>query len=186
MASSIRAGQRRHRCHDHDEEGGPSHRHRETADAVGKSLLTVAAYTPQQWAAGQARYTSGGASCLSCHDPAAAAEMATDSGRAVEHAPEQTGGFNDVQLRRVFMNGELPDSDANPLHISAMRFAAFLKWQATDAEADGLVAFLRSLTPKSQGDLRLRRTRRRRRPPRRRRHGPAARHELRVALGEDP
>ena len=123
-----------------------------TADAVGKSLLTVAAYTPQQWAAGQARYTSGGASCLSCHDPAAAAEMATDSGRTVEHTPEQTGGFNDVQLRRVFMNGELPDSDANPLHISAMRFAGFHKWQATDAEADGLVAFLRSLTPKSQGD----------------------------------
>ena len=30
-----------------------------TANAIGKSLLTVAAYTPAQWAAGQARYTSG-------------------------------------------------------------------------------------------------------------------------------
>jgi hypothetical protein len=127
-----------------------------TGNAVGKSLLTVAAYTPQQWAAGQARYMSGAAgapSCLSCHDPAAAAAMASDSGRTVEHTPQQTGGFNDVQLRRVFMNGELPDSDANPLHISPTRFAGFHTWQASDVEADGLVVFLRSLTPKSQGDL---------------------------------
>jgi len=142
-----------------------------TANAIGKSLLTVAAYTPAQWAAGQARYTSGAmvpshpgadggaggagkdASCLSCHDPAAAASMATDSGRTVEHTPQQTGGFNDGQLERIFMNGELPDSDANPLHISPMRFMGFHQWQATDGEADGLVVFLRSLTPKSQGEL---------------------------------
>ena len=141
--------------------------------AIGKSLLTIAAYTPAQWSAGQARYNSGttvtghggggsdggagggarDATCLSCHDPAAAASMATDSGRTVEHTPQQTGGFNDEQLKRIFMNGELPDSDANPLHISPTRFMGFHQWSATDAEADGLVVFLRSLTPKSQGDL---------------------------------
>jgi hypothetical protein len=142
-----------------------------TANAIGKSLLTVAAYTPQQWAAGQARYMSGAiagphpgadggaggggrdVSCLSCHDPAAAASMATDSGRTVEHTPQQTGGFNDQQLKAIFMNGALPDSDANPLHISPMRFMGFHQWSATDEEADGLVVFLRSLTPKSQGEL---------------------------------
>ncbi len=140
-------------------------------NAIGKSLLTVTAYTPQQWAAGQARYTSGAmvvphpggdggagggtndVSCLSCHDPAAAASMATDSGRTVEHTPQQTGGFNDEQMKRIFLDGELPDSDANPLHISPMRFMSFHQWQASDAEADGLVVFLRSLTPKSQGEL---------------------------------
>jgi hypothetical protein len=140
-----------------------------TANAIGKSLLTIAAYTPQQWAAGQARYMSGATSaphpgadggagggdvsCLSCHDPAAAASMATDSGRTVEHTPQQTGGFNDQQLKAIYMNGALPASDANPLHISPMRFMSFHQWSATDVEADGLVVFLRSLTPKSQGEL---------------------------------
>jgi hypothetical protein len=93
------------------------------------------------------------ASCLSCHDPAAAASMATDSGRTVEHTPQQTGGFNDQQLKAIFMSGVLPDSDANPLHISPTRFMGFHQWSATDVEADGLVVFLRSLTPKSQGEL---------------------------------
>ena len=142
-----------------------------TADAIGKSLLTIAAYTPDQWAAGQARYTSGATvpphpgadggagggsrdvSCLSCHDPAAASSMATDSGRTVEHTPQQTGGFTDDQLRKIFLSGVLPDSDANPLHINPSRFMGFHQWQASDDEAAGLVVFLRSLTPKSQGEL---------------------------------
>lgn len=144
-----------------------------SGDAIGKAKLTIASYTPEQWAAGQARYNSGAmisphpghgadggvmdgsryVSCLSCHDPAAASSMATDSGRTVEHTPQQTGGFADEQLAQIFLSGALPDSDANPLHISPMRFMSFHQWQASDAEASGLVAFLRSLTPKSQGQL---------------------------------
>lgn len=144
-----------------------------TDDAIGKSKLTIAAYTPEQWAAGQARYNSGATvmmgpgghgdggvmdgskyvSCVSCHDPSAASSMATDSGRTVEHTPQQTGGFTDDQMKQIFLDGVLPPSDANPLHISPNRFMSFHTWQASDDEANGLVAFLRSLTPKSQGPL---------------------------------
>jgi hypothetical protein len=134
-----------------------------TDDAQGKVKLTIAAYTPDQWAAGMTRYTSGTVvmgrpgrdgppaggyvACTSCHGDGA-------KSLAIQHTPEQTGGFTDEQLRGIFLNGQLPDSDQNPLDINPMKFASFHKWQtASDDETNGLIAYLRSLTPEAQGAI---------------------------------
>jgi hypothetical protein len=133
-----------------------------TADGIGKVQLTIASYTPDQWATGQTRYTSGSmagigkgggvpkggyVACTSCHGTSAGS-------LAIEHTPEQTGGFTDDQMKGIFLMGQLPASDANPLNIDPMQFASFHTWQvADDNEANGLIAYLRSLTPMSQGAI---------------------------------
>ncbi|HEX4493803.1 MAG TPA: hypothetical protein VH914_21560 [Acidimicrobiia bacterium] len=152
-----------------------------TADGgVGKTTLTITAFTPDDWTTGQTRYNSGAVimgggghghgsgdgsdgsadmdkyvQCTSCHDPAVAAGMvgSASEGRTIEHTPEQTGGFTDDQMRGIFLDGELPKSDANPINMSPQRFMSFHTWQASDDEATGLLAFLRSLTPTSQGEF---------------------------------
>jgi len=134
-----------------------------TDNAVGKVKLTIASYTAEQWAAGQTRYTSGSmvmvgpgkggvpmggyVACTSCHGDA-------PNSIAIQHTPAQTGGFTDDQIKGIFLHGMLPASDQNPLAIDPKNFMSFHTWQtASDAESDGLVAYLRSLTPKAQGPI---------------------------------
>ena len=127
--------------------------------AEGKAPLTITQYTPDQWAAGMTRYNSGAmvtpgtingqsyVACTSCHGD-------SPMSLAVQHTPEQTGGFTDDQIKNVFLMGILPPSDQNPLDLDPMTFQSFHQWMvANDAEAVGLIAYLRSLTPKDQGQL---------------------------------
>jgi hypothetical protein len=129
--------------------------------AIGKVPLVITQYSPDQWAAGQTRYTSGSkvslgmgvhmmggyVACNSCHG--------TDPGSAaIQHTPEQTGGFTDDQIKGIFMSGKLPPSDANPLMINPTQFSSFHQWQfADDTEINGTIAYLRSLTPMAQGAI---------------------------------
>lgn len=134
-----------------------------TADAIGKSVLNIESFTPAQWAAGMNRYTSGpvvslgqavrgqgdhGAQCAGCHG-----DSATSS--AIEHTPEQTGGYTDDQITNIFLNGILPTQDqSNSLFVSPMFFKSFHNWTVASAdEQAGLIAYLRSLAPKAQGAL---------------------------------
>ncbi|HWE28496.1 MAG TPA: hypothetical protein VHB97_10860 [Polyangia bacterium] len=132
-------------------------------DAIGKSTLTIEAFTTDQWAAGMNRYTSGtivslgqavhgmgtkDAQCAGCHG-----DTATSS--AIEHTPEQTGGYTDDQITNIFLNGVLPTQDqSNSLFVSPMFFKSFHTWTvASPDEQAGLIAYLRSLAPKAQGQL---------------------------------
>lgn len=133
-----------------------------TADSIGKAMLTIEAFTPSQWAAGMNRYTTGAivtlgqatrgiggkdAQCAGCHGDAAKT--------AIEHTPEQTGGYTDDQITGIFLNGILPTQDqSNSLFVSPMFFKNFHTWTvASPDEMTGLVAYLRSLKPKAQGAL---------------------------------
>jgi hypothetical protein len=136
----------------------------QTDTAIGIAPLTIAAYTPDQWTMGQTRYTSGtptslrgqltsdgGADkyvqCTSCHGD-------SPMSLAVQHTPEQTGGFTDDELKNIFLHGQIPAADLTVLNITADDFASFHQWSVgSDAEANGLLAYLRSLTPKDQGPL---------------------------------
>lgn len=132
-------------------------------DAIGKSPLTIEAFTSDQWTAGMNRYTTGtivtlqqavhgqgtkDAQCTGCHGDSA-------TSTAIQHTPEQTGGYTDDQLTNIFENGILPTQDqSNSLFVSEQFFMSFHTWTtASSDEAKGLVAYLRSLTPKSQGSL---------------------------------
>jgi hypothetical protein len=107
--------------------------------------------------------------CIACH-----AGGGVDSGLGAGfndfvRTPEQTGGFSDEQLIAMFRNGEVPGwpDDAGPgftPDASAGYFdpaslppgAGFdwwhcmHQWGVTDAEAPGLVTYLRALTPLAQ------------------------------------
>jgi cytochrome c553 len=132
----------------------------------GSSTLTVSAATPEQWAAGEKRYNNGvvldvsmtppssatpsamqaTAACTNCHGPTASNVFKT-----VSHTPEQTGGFSDDELRNIFRNATLPaggyfDSNVVPLQFWQM----FHKWTMTDEEAQGIIVYLRALTPEAQ------------------------------------
>lgn len=132
-------------------------------DAIGKSLLTIEQFTPDQWTAGMNRYTTGdivtlqqafhgmgskNAMCAGCHS-------SQPNSPAIEHTPEQTGGYTDDQITNIFMNGVLPAQDqSNSLFVSPMFFKMFHTWTlASPDQMAGLVAYLRSLAPKSQGSL---------------------------------
>lgn len=129
-----------------------------TDNAIGKAPLHITSFTPDQWAAGQTRYTSGDSTtlgmqlhgstdkyvqCTSCHGTMA----------AIEHTPEQTGGFSDEEMKGIILHGTLPPQDLMvDIHGGAAQFKAFHQWMvASDDEANGLVAYLRSLPPKAQG-----------------------------------
>jgi hypothetical protein len=129
-----------------------------TKDSIGKAPLTIESFTAAQWTKGQSRYTTGAMvtlgggirggggpdACTSCHGTS-----------AVEHTPQQTGGFTDQQLKDIFEKGTLPPQDAiNPFFGGAAHFAMFHLWTvADDDEATGLVAYLRSLAPMAQGSI---------------------------------
>lgn len=129
----------------------------------GASELTITAATPDQWAAGSARYNSGtiidtlgqtrrptdggiAAECTSCHgDTAASGPFKT-----VQHTPEQTGGFSDADLISIFRDGVVPKGgyfDASI--VSYMMWQAFHHWDVGD-NAQAVVIYLRSLVPVAQ------------------------------------
>lgn len=103
---------------------------------TARATLTVEAYTPARWRAGESRYTTAGANgqpaCTKCH--------AGD--RGVDHSPASLVSVDDQGVAAVITTGIAAAGfpiDADDGH----------KWQVTPTELDGLVAYLRSLPPKT-------------------------------------
>ena len=84
--------------------------------------------------------------CINCHGDMA---MALD----VEHTPQQTGGYSDDDLIGIFTMGMKPKGSKFHTPFPPALYQMFHTWDATDAEKKGLVVYLRSLEPKSQGML---------------------------------
>jgi hypothetical protein len=92
--------------------------------------------------------------CTNCHCPVGNAKLFgmtlfTD----VSHTPEQTGGFSDTDLVNVFVNGTVPAGGYfDPSIICYANWHQLHTWWDIDttAEQTGVVAYLRSLTPKEQ------------------------------------
>ncbi len=130
----------------------------------GHSVLRITPATVAQWQLGSSRYNNGvvagrgttrpdsstgkDVACTNCHG-------ATGSLGTVEHTPMQTAGFSDADLKNIFLHGTTPTGTlAQP--ITNLTYAQWQSWHtwavADDAEADGLVTYLRSLTPASTGN----------------------------------
>jgi hypothetical protein len=138
----------------------------------GVSALHITQASNEDWSSGSARYNDmvminrpprgmgmgpdGGvdphtAACNNCHGDTAT----MGPYRTVSHTPEQTGGFSDQELVMIFTKGMVPaggyfDTDIVRQDI----WSGFHQWNMTDAEAKGMVVFLRSLTPQSQTGMR--------------------------------
>jgi hypothetical protein len=140
-------------------------------DLSGQADLHITQYTPEERAAGDARYHNNiplvlmfpmrdpdagpptgppnfmipdDLSCNNCHGSGA---MALD----VEHTPQQTGGYSDDQIIGIITMGMKPPGSAYRTGIPPFLYQMFHTWGATDEEKRGLVAYLRSLSPMTQG-----------------------------------
>lgn len=92
--------------------------------------------------------------CTNCHGPVGNGQLFgmtlfTD----VSHTPEQTGGFSDTELVNVFVHGTVPPGGYfdNSIVCYSNWHQIHTWWDInTTAEQTGVVAYLRSLTPKEQ------------------------------------
>jgi hypothetical protein len=142
----------------------------------GSATLTITGGTMEQWQQGADRYNNqimfpefdagidfdGGLpdggfdaggfeipndlSCRGCHGSGAEAI-------SVEHTPQQTGGYSDEQLIRIFTMGEKPPTAKFRTGFPEGIYTRFHTWDATEEEQLGIVLYLRHLMPKSQGPL---------------------------------
>lgn len=135
----------------------------------GTSKLTVTKFDPDQWEIGSARYNNGEvltrppggppgsgvmssgepieAACTSCHG-----ESATNGlFQTVAHTPAQTGGFSDDQLFNIITQAMLPDGAYfDEGIVSKQIWMSFHKWKMEGEQRQGIIAYLRSLTPSAQ------------------------------------
>jgi len=147
---------------------------------TGSAKLTVEAFTEAEWEAGNMRYNSGNAlglpeagppmgppmgapmggmvlnispdtACAACHGMAS--EIGDIFGADIEHTPQQTGGYSTQELINIFTMAKKPTGVGQHTTIPAAIWLMFHKWNVTEDEKRGIVAYLRALTPKSQGML---------------------------------
>jgi hypothetical protein len=108
----------------------------ETATAT----IDVADYAADRWAAGEARYTSesagGDPPCTNCHV----------NGQAIDHSPASMASASDPKIMTVITTGI--STAGFPITIDSNDPSRQHKWEATEAELDGLVTFLRGLEPR--------------------------------------
>ena len=139
----------------------------------GSAMLYITESTPELWEIGENRYNNeipfppimlpdggldGGMidpmgieipddlSCRNCHGATAAA-------LDVEHTPQQTGGYSDEDLIKIFTMGMKPGTATFHTPFPESLYMRFHTWDATDDEKKGLITYLRSLTPMTQGPL---------------------------------
>ena len=139
----------------------------------GTAPLHVTIATPEDWAVGEARYHNGvdymlpelnfadlinpnwmppptpeNLACNNCHTTGA-------KYFEIQHTPTQIARLSDQDLITIFTTGMKPPGVGYvllPMEFQHL-YAEFHHWEATPEEQEGLVVFLRSLTPTGQGDI---------------------------------
>jgi hypothetical protein len=134
----------------------------------GTSLLTITETTAADWEKGNARYNSGvdalptdGGSvtvanfltsrdakgaCTTCHSKTAKLFM-------IEHTPQQTGGFSDSELVTIFTMGSKPDNARQRTNLPEFLWGSGHRWTVEEGDQKGLITYLRSLAPATQGEF---------------------------------
>ena len=140
---------------------------------TGKAPLTITESQDNEWEAGNQRYNNGTVlqrpapgthpdggggggggfkdkqlSCTTCHGAGA------DKGSGdIEHTPTQTAGYSDEQLITIFTKGQKPAGVPQRVMMDKARWSKLHQWQMDEYAVKGIVVYLRSLEPKSQGDV---------------------------------
>ncbi|HSO39411.1 MAG TPA: hypothetical protein VLT33_43085 [Labilithrix sp.] len=136
---------------------------------TGSAELTITEAKDGEWEAGNQRYNNGvvlqrpkrgaeggapdggisaeakQASCTNCHGTGG-----SDDSHDVEHTPMQTGGFTDQELITIFTKGQKPAGVAQRI-MDKTRWSKIHQWSMDEYAVKGIVVYLRSLEPKSQG-----------------------------------
>jgi hypothetical protein len=133
----------------------------------GSATLTITEATPDDWKRGEARYTNGidalptdggtvsiaalgtrnpEGACTTCHSETAKILN-------IQHTPQQTGGYTDDELVTIFTQGDKPTGGVQRSGIPEFLWGMAHKWDVEEADKKGLVTYLRSLPPKTQGEI---------------------------------
>lgn len=126
----------------------------------GTAKLTIRQSSPEEWQTGNLRYnsmnsaiarTDGGtfggfavdpnASCTNCHGDTGALE--------VQHSPQQTGGYSDEQLIKIFSEATKPEGVGMHTNFPETVWKTIHKWKIEESDRLAIVTYLRSLPPKS-------------------------------------
>lgn len=110
-----------------------------TATSKGRTAtakLTVASYASDRWTTGKTRYETTGTGadqpCTNCHV----------NGDAIDHSPATMSSATDQDISVIITTG----IRSNGLPITGVQGGH--KWNVTQAQTDGLVTYLRALTPR--------------------------------------
>lgn len=135
---------------------------------TGSAKLTIKPYTEAQWTTGRDRYSKtelaiippagsssvsllaigqGGmrnanGACNTCHTAQARTLK-------IENTPQQIAGYSDDELITIFTKGMKPANVTQQSMIPAFAWGMFHIWTVTEEEKQGLIAFLRTQTPKA-------------------------------------
>jgi hypothetical protein len=131
----------------------------------GSAEIHITEANPADWVLGEQRYNNmvplpafdpmaamgminipEDLSCKNCHGGGAQA-------LSVEHTPQQTGGYSDAELIAIFTMGQKPPTAGWRSGIPMFIYTMLHTWAATPEEQKGVVTYLRSLEPMSQGDI---------------------------------
>jgi cytochrome c553 len=133
---------------------------------TGAAKLTVTKFSEAQWAAGRDRYskselalsspTGGSISALLLQDPknrnanGACNTCHTEQAKAlkIENTPTQIAGYSDAELITIFTKGMKPEGVAQRTRVPDFAWGTFHAWEVTEDEKQGLIAYLRTQTPK--------------------------------------
>jgi len=150
----------------------------------GTGVLKVTQATPEEWAAGLARYDNGieyelpeltpeefakllldpeyeipapepNTSCITCHSTGA-------KYFEIQHTPTQAARFSDEELTNILSMGMKPEGigfrilpDMLGSKTNFEIYGEMHRWDGTPEEIKGLLVYLRSLPPTGQGDIKL-------------------------------
>jgi hypothetical protein len=135
----------------------------------GTATVDITQATPDDWESGNQRYNNGviimrgdrdhdggggggdgggggfgnkQAACTNCHGDTSKMD--------VQHTPMQTGGYTDDELITIFTQGKKPDGVPQRI-MKADQWQRIHTWAMPDDAKKGVVIYLRSLEPKTQG-----------------------------------
>jgi hypothetical protein len=143
---------------------------------TGEAPLTITEAKDGEWEAGNQRYNNGvvlkrgnrpdggweagggngggtpdperqQASCTNCHGSGGG-----DDSHDVQHTPMQTAGYTDAELVAIFTKGKKP-AGVEQRVMSADRWNRIHQWSMDEFAVKGLVVYLRTLEPRTQGTV---------------------------------
>jgi len=136
----------------------------------GSAELVITAAKDGEWEAGNQRYNNGvvlkrgergnkeagappqadparkQAACTNCH------AKGEGENKDVEHTPMQTAGYTDQELINIFTKGTKPAGVKQRIMTNKSMWQKIHTWEMDEFAVKGLVVYLRSLEPKSQGE----------------------------------
>lgn len=91
--------------------------------------------------------------CASCHSETS--QIGDFLGADVQHTPQQTGGYSPDELIKIFTMGMKPANVGYHSGIPGIDiiWPSIHQWNVTEEEKRGIIAYVRSLQPKSQGEI---------------------------------